>query len=254
MKKSPKSMPEPICLTDFRQKFPNDDWDSFRNTDCYTEVRATTRRDQSGLCAYCEINLIEDNEQIAHFHPKSDVSVVHNWALDWENLWLACKGGTQNWQQADPERYLPPLSDNCSCDEAKGNLIVDGLVFSPAEIPPFPRIFRFEQFPDAIHIAVDEDACNQAGIPITKAHETIQRFNLNCTRLSQARLALCKQLNRAVQTLQQSGRVSQYNYQALARKHLSKTPQGYWPRFFTLIRWRLGTFAEEYLHSINYDG
>ena len=158
----------------------------------YTDSEHHTSR-PGWLSAYCELNLDPDNEQVAHFHPKSDTTTYHNWALAWMNLWLACKGGSQTWM-TEPYRYCPPLPDNLSCDECKGDRIVDGLVLAPDELPAFPRIFRFEQRPDRLEICVDEQACNAADIPVDKAQRTIDAFNLNCSRLAAARLALHRQL------------------------------------------------------------
>ncbi len=139
MKRCPKSQPGPECLTTFRETNPTSTWDQFRDhdPDGYRTIRNVTRRDQSGLCAYCEIKPDLNNEQIAHFHPKSDTSTSHNWALDWLNLWSACKGGSQAWM-SEPHQYLPPLPHNLSCDEYKKDKIVDDLVLSPHEFPAFP--------------------------------------------------------------------------------------------------------------------
>ena len=151
MKRCAKSQPEPDCLAHFRTTNGAGTWEQWRaqEPDCYTHIRDLTRQDQGGLCAYCELNLGQDDEQVTHFHPKSAMTTSHNWALDWPNLWLACKGGSQTWMQ-ERDRYCPPLPDNLRCNEGKGNGIVDGVVLTPGEIPAFPRIFRFEQYPDRL--------------------------------------------------------------------------------------------------------
>jgi uncharacterized protein (TIGR02646 family) len=198
------------------------------------------------------MRLEQNNEQIAHFHPKSDTTGDHNWALDWGNLWLACKGGSQPWL---PD-YLPPLPDNLSCDAYQGARLLDGVVFAPCEIPAIPLIFRFEQHPDPdrIEIHVDETGCQSAGVDIGKAKRTIEAFNLNCTRLASARLVVHRQLEKAIASLRKSHLDPAVGFGDLARRHLAKDPRGYWPQFFTLIRWRLGRAAETYLQSIGYEG
>jgi len=130
----------PPGLDAYRTAKPQDTWDMFRDGDAtsYKEVRTQLRKEQGRLCAYCELSLEESNEQVAHFHPKSDTSSGKNWAFEWDNLWLACKGGSQTWMQ-DPLAFLPPLPDNLSCDEFKGSTILDGLVLAPNDIPAFPR-------------------------------------------------------------------------------------------------------------------
>lgn len=255
MKRCAKSQFEPDCLTRFRTVNSASTWEQFRvqEPDCHTRIRDITRRDQGGLCAYCELNLDPDNEQVAHFHPKSDTMTHHNWALAWMNLWLACKGGSQTWM-TESDRYCPPLPDNLSCDECKGDQVVDGVVLAPDEIPAFPRIFRFEQRPDRLEICVDEQACNEAGIPVDRAQRTINAFNLNCLRLAAARLALHRQLEQAIIRLRKSGLHPQIGFTSLAQRHLAKNTNGHWPRFFTLVRWRFGNVAESYLQSIAFTG
>ncbi|MCI0553166.1 MAG: TIGR02646 family protein [Anaerolineae bacterium] len=239
-------------MSNFKASSPAGTWEQFRDDhrECYSSLRTFTRADQRGLCAFCEIKLDPDNEQIAHFHPKSDTTTDYNWALDWANLWLACKGGSQNWLP----NYLPPLPENLSCDERKGAKILDGQVFGPHEFPAFPRVFRYEQQPDRIEIHADEKICTDAAIDLSKVQKTIEAFNLNCARLANARLVLHKGLEKAVKILMESGKDPQIGYARLAEIYLSQDHNGHWPQFFTLIRWRFGKFAENYLQSINYEG
>jgi uncharacterized protein (TIGR02646 family) len=255
VKKCNKANPEPECLSNFRASNSTGTWEQFRDTkrECYSSIRTCTRNDQGGLCAYCEIRLVPVNEQIAHFHPKSDTATTHNWALDWANLWLACTGGSQTWM-SNEHYHLPPLPENLTCDERKGAKILDGIVLAPHEFPAFPRVFRYVQHPDRMEICVDEEACRDAAIDILKAEKTIEEFNLNCTRLAKARLALHRQLEQAVKRLRESGRDSHAGYERLVLIHLAKDSEGFWPQFFTLIRWRFRSLAEDYLQSVNYEG
>jgi uncharacterized protein (TIGR02646 family) len=252
MKKCLKSSPEPVCLTDFRTSNPKATWDDFRNQDpgCYSSIRTLTRNDQCGICAYCEIRLDQNDEQIAHFHPKSDISTTINWALDWNNLWIACKGGTQPWLP----NHLPPLPANRSCDENKGNKIVDGIVFSPQDILAFPRLFSYEQSPGGIAICVDIAECTKAGINPGRVQQTIDEFNLNCTRLAIARMTVHKVIEREINGLMKSSKNPKVDLQKLIKKHLAKDSNGHWPMFFTLIRWRFRQTAESHLQSIGYSG
>ena len=146
-----KVLHEPDELRSYREKNPLITWDQFKDDapQIYGKLRDELRKIQGGLCAYCEISLITDNEQIAHFHPKSD-NKDKNWALDWNNLWLACKGGTQSWMKSDEDAYTEPLPQNRSCDENKGDKILDDTILAPNMIPVNPRIFRYEQQPDRI--------------------------------------------------------------------------------------------------------
>lgn len=255
MKRCLKSQPEPEALADYRGGAPNGSWEQFRQCDPegYKAIRCAMRADQGGLCAYCEMRVEPDNEQVAHFHPKSDTSGPHNWALDWGNLWLACKGGSQTWLPG-PYQYLPPLPENLSCDERKGSGVLDGIVFAPCEVPAVPLIFRFEQHPDRIEIHVNKDGCAKAGVDIGKAQRTIDEFNLNCTRLASARLAVHRELERAIALLRESHVDPRDGLDALIRRHLARDANGYWPQFFTLVRWRFGQAAESYLQAIGYEG
>jgi uncharacterized protein (TIGR02646 family) len=248
-----KSIIEPEDLKDYRISNPASTWEQFKSEkrDCYKALRMQLREDQGGLCAYCELSLDAENEQIAHFHPKSDTTSLRNWALAWDNLWLACKGGSQAWM---PD-FRPPLPENLSCDEKKGRQILDGSILTPSEVPLFPRIFRFEQQPDRIEIMPDEYLCEQAGVALDKVLRTIKEFNLNCSRLSRARLKSHRQIEQAVKKLRESGcQNPQDGFLRLAQRHLRKTDESRWPSFFTLIRWRFGIHAENYLQTIHFKG
>lgn len=251
-----KSTPEPEDLKSYRIKSPTSTWDAFKceSPDCYRTLRRKLREDQSGLCAYCELSLDEDNEQIAHFHPKSDTAGQQNWALAWDNMWMACKGGSQTWK-SNSDDYLPPLPENLSCDERKGCKIIDGSVVTPNEVPVFPRIFRYEQHLDRIEIWPDENNCEQIGLEPERVQYTIDTFNLNCPRLAKARLRVHRQLEQAVKTLRESGYQDiRKGLLLLAQRHLRKNDENRWPAFFTLIRWRFRSFAEDHLQAIGYRG
>lgn len=256
MKHVKKSTPEPTILTDYRTMNPTSSWEQLKSTnrECYIGIRDQLREDHGGLCAYCELSLDADNEQIAHFHPKSDTAGPQNWALIWENLWLTCKGGTQTWM-SDPDRYLPPLPENISCDERKGSRILDGSILTPPEVPVFPRIFSFKQHPDRLEICPEEPACEEIGLDPNKVQHTIDAFNLNCPRLSEARLRLHRQLEQAIKKLRESGyRNLKEGFLRLAQRHLRKNDEGRWPAFFTLIRWRFKIHAEHHLRTIHFRG
>ena len=75
-----------------------------------------------------------------------------------------------------------PLRRNRSCDVKKEDQNVDGQVLSPAHIPMFPRVFRYEKGFDCVEIRPDEDNCNRAGVSVELAEATVTTFNLNCRR------------------------------------------------------------------------
>ncbi len=254
MKHVEKLNQEPEDLKNYRTRNPTSTWDQLKSEsrDCYTSLRNRLREDQGALCAFCESTMEADNEQIAHFHPKSDTAGELNWALAWENLWLACKGGSQTWM-SDSNHYLPPLPENLSCDERKGSQILDGSILAPNEVPVYPRIFRYEQQPDRMEMRPEESVCEQVGLEPERG--TIDAFNLNCPRLAKARLRLHRKLEQAVKRLRESDYQNpKQGLLRLAQRHLRKDEEGRWPSFFTLIRWRFGTLAETHLQTINFRG
>lgn len=251
MKHCGKSPEPPACLADFRQQHPHASWDEFRDDrECYTSVRDRLSTEQGGVCAYCELDLLPDNRQVAHFHPKSDQTSQHNWGLDWNNLWLACKGGTQR-HHRDPANFLPPINQNRSCDESKGDKIVDDVVLSPAEIPPFPRIFDYDDADKKMTIIPNQQGCEMAGIPVEKVKATIEIFKLNCDRLAEERW---RYYDVMVQAMKYSGPKSVEDYKkfkaAILKKFIAMDEGRQWKKFFTLTRWYFEEDAEKYLRSI----
>ena len=88
-----------------------------------------------------------------------------------------------------------------------------------------------------------------------KVRNTIEELNLNCPRLSKARLKSYRQVEQAIKKLRESNiNNPESALSRLAERHLQKNGNGVWPRFFTLFRWRLNRYAEEYLESIAFQG
>lgn len=80
---------EPTQLAVYRATNSTVTWEQMRadaqGRAVYESTRAQLIDEQGGLCAFCGID-IRDNDslkcRIEHFHPKSDASATHNWALD----------------------------------------------------------------------------------------------------------------------------------------------------------------------------
>jgi uncharacterized protein (TIGR02646 family) len=245
----------------YRERSPAAGWEPGFKTDepdCYKALRTVLRSGRGGLCAYCETRLDIDNEQIAHFHPKSDRSTGHNWALDWSNLWLACKGGTR-WSdrnRADGQSIYS-LPENRSCDEAKEDRVLDGIVLSPGEVPAFPCLFRFRQWQDFLEMEPNGSACGEAGIPVERVQASITRLNLNCRRLGDARLVVHRELEQAKMRLRESSRPAPAAAEALrclARSRLGRDSDGRFKAFFTVSRWSLRGAAEAFLADSGFGG
>jgi uncharacterized protein (TIGR02646 family) len=247
---------EPQELAELREQDSECDWDGLRDghQSCYDAIIKQLDVDQGGLCSYCERRLVDADMQVAHFHPKSDSTPEKNWALDWTNLWMACKGGTYRYS-GSATAWMDPVSENRSCDEATENDNVDDVVYSPAQVPANPRIFKFRQSADALEIVVDEEAVGKSGLSQERVQATIDTFNLNCRRLLAARISVYKPIENAVKIIREHPQDERRLelFRGLAKTHLVQ-PGGGFPEFFTMIRWRFGSAAEDFLQSINYEG
>ncbi|MDR2168733.1 MAG: TIGR02646 family protein [Planctomycetaceae bacterium] len=246
---------EPQKLRDYRQKHPNNQWEQFRN-ECQTgldEVYKTLKRDQGGICAYCEIKIQETDRQVEHFHDKSDKSDPNNpmrWHLDWNNLLYCCKGGTQ--KNNSGNNFLAASNVDISCGEHKKFGEYQNIL-SPLEIPMFPRIFSYEISEGSIWIRVDEKLCLQAGIDKTRAEQTIKVLNLNCKRLREARYSVMKQINFSLWARQHTNPdTNQDQVKKLIIRLIGNKDS--WGQFFTMIRHRFNDVVEKYLHEIQDEG
>ena len=254
MKHCQKSDTEPSGLAEYRANTPDTSWEEFKvnNPDAYNEVVRQLVEDQQSLCAFCELALDEDNIQVAHYHPKSDRTGGVNWAFVWSNLWLCCKGGTQTWHQS-LENYTPPLPQNMSCDEKKGSRVLDGDILRPDCVPAFPRIFCYVQYPNAVDIQTDIHNCEKAQMNTKIIDDTIGTVNLNCLRLSSARLTVLRMIEKDIETARRAG-VKDLSTSHIPAKWLSKTSKGRYRKFFTLARWRLRDSGEQFLEGVGYEG
>jgi len=192
------------------EKRDKTDWNAFKNEEpeAYRQLIQALTDIQHGLCAYCEINLTENDHQVEHFHPKSDISSEMDWMFENTNLFAACKGGTQTnlfgskTCHPDQRRYLPPIKKNRSCGEAKDDEVMDDEVIKPSELPISPALFSITRKPPngitnklkVGAIKVNEKACRQTGIDPKKVAATIDAFNLNCERLCLARKTVLEKL------------------------------------------------------------
>lgn len=255
MKHCEKQADTPHGLGKYLSENPTGTWDEFKDEEpeSHKEVVDALSNDQRGICAYCELELSSNNIQVGHFHPKSDRTGNLNWALEWTNLWLCCKGGTQTWLESDPRIYKKPLPQNRSCDENKMDLVLDGKVLSPDSVPSYPRLFRYRQWSDALEIHLDEVQTGDAAVDTNLVEETIKAFNLNCPRLAAARLQVLRNLERDIKQAI-SGGAKNLADTHLPAKWLSPQSNGYYRSFFTLIRWRLGEAAEQYLLKTSFRG
>ncbi len=260
----------PPTLAGYVQAAPRSSWEQmrddpyFQGRQAYQDCRSTCIADQKGLCAYCEVD-IRDNDplkcHVEHFHPKADQTISHNWALDWPNMLAVCNGGSVDYLA--PPFYLPPRQANLSCDAHKDWMIqqgklptrCEGWILNPLRLAAFPSLFRLEMntgnlYPNAVACdAVTWPGNQHASIEDLVQH-TINVLNLNCDRLAQERLRVIRDIEHNKKRQRERGFNAEQGLSNLARQYLRQP----WPAFFTVIRWCLGQAAERYLQSVQFAG
>lgn len=264
MKRVAKS-DEPEELIAFRQAQPLSEWEGMRNDalnggiQAYDAIVAELEADQGGICAYCEIKISRsaNTTRVEHFVPKALPDPSKNWALDWDNLLATCMGGSQ--RRNDPRYFLEPLIVNLSCDAHKeralGTINCHGLILNPLFLPAMPFPMRLQH--GTGHWHVDEAKANAISMPGNTyktvgelVDESIRILNLNCTRLARARLAILHQLEREIQQARKARLDRSVFMVNLCRRYLGPR----YREFFSVYRFRLGDFGEEYLQSIGFNG
>ena len=248
---------EPPLLIDYREGRPNFSWQKCKsNTARRDEIQDYLRRDQGGICAYCEIDLLkrdaqgeESDFQVEHFHPKSDKSTAHNWALDWNNMLACCLGGkSKNVVDADNRHTNPHLR----CGAQKDNHDWDDIILNPLLLQQSPLIYHFQRTTG--EITVNEENCHLAGIEADKAQATIDNLNLKSERLNRLRKERLEHANKRLQALVTDGMTVPEARKKLALALMKKDGNGCWPKFFSALRCYLGNAAEEQLIAIGFVG
>jgi len=272
----------PADLQNFLKVYPhekrdNGDWNAFRNNEggkTYSNLIQALIELQHGLCAYCEINLIENDYQIEHFHPKSDISPETDWMFDILNLFAACKGGTQKnlfgaeTRHPDQTRCLPPIKKNRSCGEAKDDNVMDDDIIKPSELPISPSLFSITRKPQEGMVKkvkegalkVNKNACLQAGIDPKKVETTIDAFNLNCDRLCLARKTVLEKIEEDFELelvnlgKNPSDKKIKLVLKKMAEYNLAVNQDGTLPAFFSTIRLFFLPLAESVLAQTPQNG
>jgi uncharacterized protein (TIGR02646 family) len=200
LKRINKTPNTPDGLKAFAIDNPEGTWAQFKGN---TEEEAQAYQalwpqifDQQGwLCGYCETQIDRTKpkeKSIEHFHDKSDHSGIHNWDLDWFNLFGVCRGG----EHADKIQYPRPA--NLSCDAHKNHKKDEltenpqGLILNPLSLPNQPCLFSFE--PATGELKAHQENCAKATIADNQydsvsalVEKTIYFLNLNCKRLKDER-------------------------------------------------------------------
>lgn len=261
---------EPSRLISYRITNPDSTWENMKGDphsggmEAYADCRKILLSSQGGICAYCEID-IRDNDplrcRVEHFHPKSDRAGSHNWSLDWNNLLGVCAGGS--FRYAAAPHAAEPLSENLSCDAHKDRMVqtgrlpilCDNLILNPQIVPSFPVLFRLEKstgrlFPAPLQ-KLEEFICVDGVSNLeTIISNTIDMLNLNCDRLCRGRLAVIWAIERKKKEQRNKGHSAEIGLMNLARQYFHCR----WPGFFTTIRLCLGSVGEVYLSEISFGG
>ena len=261
LKKINKSEP-PNQLTTFFDSNPTASWEEFYNTELdYDELKTLIFTDQGQLCAYCEQSLKTEGaskKRIEHYHSKSDKgNPTINWALDWQNVIGVCLGGSYNdsyKDDSDFKKFPPP--DNLSCDSYKGHLEIKNKLpsdfLNPLEIIASPTLFDFDKATGKLR--ANENNCtayqqeHDAPSLSELVFNTITVFNLNCDRLTDARLQVFRAYQRDIAKARK--RKDEQIHSKLVKQWLGEE----WRCFFTTRRILLSTHAEKYLEDKEYQG
>ena len=261
----------PEVLDTYLKNNPNNTWNVFCDETSIGKriVQQQIRKDQRGLCAYCEIDLMDIPEEqrdasgagkkadfrIDHFHPQSDHSdSSKNWGLDWKNMFGVCTGGNERCV-VNPQRFSE-ANDNRHCDSLKKNHVWDGIVLNPLDIPATPCLWNYE--PDSTNeryfLKPDKAACMSINPEtLNKAIKTLDLFNLNCLLLAEFRWATIKVIRNRIEQLMSSG-IKEDDATKKVMKETFDYDAPTWPPFFSTIRAYFGKHAEERLREINYNG
>jgi uncharacterized protein (TIGR02646 family) len=199
------------------------------------EVANALANSQRGLCCYCEATLVSGDRQVEHVVPKSDPLHGPARAVDATNMLASCKGGTERIFAADalddPARYLPPVRDNMSCGQRKGEMVV----MDPRTLPTVRSIFVVTA--DG-KILTNPDVCVLYGIATTEAEKAITELGLNVERLRIQRAEIMASLS----SLPANAKI----LNALARSSLLPDESGQLRPWFTTTR----SFFRELAESI----
>ena len=150
--------PAPNCLA-----AQSGEWDTFMGTPCHGAVGAHLRREQQGLCCYCESRVADGHGHIEHMEPRR-----HNPArtYDGSNLAISCNGGrVEHCGRYKDDRHKNP------------HHAWDARRFAPPHDPATVGLFQY----------VDDGSIRATAADPSKAEYMIGYLGLNCARLSERR-------------------------------------------------------------------
>ena len=224
------------------------DWNRFcdyDNSSAYRELRQALVDVQHGLCGYCEINLIPNDQQIEHIVPRSDPISGAALTLDPGNMIACCIGGAgKNFfgsgaLNGDSERFLEPVKNNQSCGQAKDNAFDQSFV-DPRTLPDLPSLLYVH---DDGKLVVDECTCTAAGVSVSSLERTVEILGLNAPRLRRTREERWKDFNETWAEYLDDAEVME----RLASEELLPDNGGVLSKFFTTNRSYFSPLSENIL-------
>lgn len=187
---------EPSLLALYRHSYPNEEqrpaneatatWDVFKtDPNAYKQVLGELAQAQQGLCIYCEQRLVSANGklisndyQVEHVQAKSG---AFGRVLDWNNLALACTGGTYPHHQDASRQFTTAL--NTSCGQTKG----DSELPQGSDPRSFPLVGALVEVGMDGKLVVNDQNCATSGVSPKDIWDALALLNLNCERLRKAR-------------------------------------------------------------------
>lgn len=167
-------------------------WEEFRNHNAgksYKELISELISLQRGLCGYCEIDLVELDQEVEHIIPKSDPKIGKKYALDHLNLMACCKGGSSI-KRNQVARYKEPVKMNLSCGASKLDEVITSFV-DPRSLSAIAFVTKSNS---SGKLVADYENCKSAGIDVQSVNDTIEFLNLNVNRLVLARRKIWESL------------------------------------------------------------
>lgn len=152
-----------VALTCLGQQPNQQDWGDFMRTPCHTALNDALRREQQGLCCYCESEVADTEGHIEHMEPRSRNPTR---TYDYTNLAISCDGGTV--EHCGPYKDDRKKNPHHAWDAAR---------FSPPHNPATALLFQY----------LPNGGIAPTAFEATKATYLIGYLGLDCARLIERR-------------------------------------------------------------------
>jgi uncharacterized protein (TIGR02646 family) len=177
------------------------------------KLREPLKKDQRGLCVYCERRIGNDRDPVEHWRP---LSRAPRDALHWENLYLSCATeGTCDDCKGDRELNLP-WPTQLAFERSIG-FTSDGRLYVRLDAPLTPEVRQ------ALEAAIDDRVVDRRRQPAV--------FNLNQRTLCEARSAAIDAVRTRLERQFPNRTASKDERRALAQALLAQTER---PEFVSI--------------------